>query len=60
VVFLVQAVAVLVMSSDFTLPITTSFLSYIEETGRLGPETETVVNLPLGPMVAVFLFLGGV
>jgi len=54
---LVQALAVLLLSNDFTLPITTSFLTYIQETGRLGPETETVINLPLGPMVAVFLLL---
>lgn len=57
---LVQAVAVLAMSNDFTLPITTSFLSYIEETGRLSPQTETVLNLPLGLMVAVFLLMSAV
>ena len=57
---LVQAAAVFFMSNDFTLPITTSFLSYVPDTGKLGPTIETVINLPLGPMVAIFLLLSAV
>jgi len=57
---LVQAIAVFILSNEFTLPITTSFVEYMPETGKLGPVTETVVNLPLGPMVAVFLLISAI
>jgi hypothetical protein len=57
---LLQAAAVFVLSNDFTLPITTSFVKYIPATGKLGPVTETLVNLPLGPMVAIFLLLSAI
>ena len=57
---LVQAVAVFVLSNDFTLPITTSFVRYIPETGKLGPITDTAINIPLGPMVAVFLLMSAI
>jgi hypothetical protein len=57
---LVQAGAVFFLSNDFTLPVTTSFLRFMPETGRLGPVTETVFNLPLGAMVAIFLLLSAI
>lgn len=57
---LVQAVAVFILSNEFTLPITTSFVEYMPETGKLGPVTETLINLPLGPMVAVFLLMSAI
>ena len=57
---LAQAVAIFILSNDFTLPITTSLLSFIPETGKLWPVTDTVINLPLGPMVAIFLLLSAV
>jgi hypothetical protein len=55
-----QAAAVYVLSNDFTLPITTAFLNLIPGTGRLWPETETLWELPLGPMVAIFLLLSAI
>jgi hypothetical protein len=57
---LAQAIVIFILSNDFTLPITTSFLSFIPEMGKLWPVTDTVINLPLGPMVALFLFLSAV
>jgi len=57
---LAQAAAVFFLSSDFTLPIRTSFLSYVPETGELASATDTALNLPLGPMVALFLLLSAV
>ncbi len=57
---LAQGVVVLLLSNDFSLPITTSFLSFIPETGKLGSVTNTIFNLPFGVMVAVFLFLSAV
>jgi len=52
-----QAIAIILLSNDFSLPITTSFLNFIPETGKLGPVTDTVVDLRFGPMVALFLLL---
>ena len=57
---LAQAAFIIILSNDFTLPVTTSFLTYDESIGRLWPLTETLFNLPLGIMVAVFLLLSAV
>jgi hypothetical protein len=57
---LVQAAAVYFLSNNFTLPITTSFVEFIPATGKLGPVVNTVFNLPLGPMVALFLLFSAV
>ena len=54
---LAQAIFIIVLSNDFTLPVTTSFLAFNETLGKLWPVTETLVNLPLGIMVAIFLLL---
>ena len=57
---LAQAVFILILTNDFTLPITTSFVKYMPETGKLGPITDTLINLPLGIMVAVFLLMSAI
>ncbi|MFH1663050.1 MAG: heliorhodopsin HeR [Chloroflexota bacterium] len=57
---LAQAVFILILTNDFTLPITTSFVEYIPETGKLGPVTDTLINLPLGIMIAVFLLMSAI
>jgi hypothetical protein len=51
---LVQGIAMLVLSTDFTLPVTRTV-----PTGPPGtvPTSETWFDLPLGPAVAAFLFL---
>ena len=54
---LAQGIVIILLTNDFTLPITTSFLSLIPETGKLGPTTDTVYELPFGLMVAIFLLL---
>ncbi|MFC1994359.1 heliorhodopsin HeR [Chloroflexota bacterium] len=57
---LVQAIVIFLLSNDFSLPINTSFLNVVEETGKLGPINDTVINLPFGSMVALFLLLSAV
>jgi hypothetical protein len=57
---LAQAAFIIILSNDFKLPITTSFLTYNKGLGKLWPATDTLVNLPLGIMVAVFLLLSAV
>lgn len=53
----IQGVLMLLMSNEFTLPITSSFQVFDTATNRLVPFHDTLVNLPIGPMVAAFLFL---
>ncbi len=57
---LIQAVAIFLLSNSFSLPITTSFLSFTPATSRLAPTTQTLVELPFGPMVALFLLLSAI
>lgn len=52
-----QGVLMLVLSSSFSLPVTTAFVKYSVTTGKLEPLLHTVFNLRLGPLVAGFLFL---
>jgi hypothetical protein len=55
-----QAAFIVILSNDFTLPITTSFLTVSEDTGSLWPTVDTLVNLPLGFMIAIFLLLSAI
>jgi hypothetical protein len=57
---LVQALLIILLTNDFKLPITTSFLTYDQSMGKLWPETSVLVNLPFGYMVAVFLLISAV
>jgi hypothetical protein len=57
---LAQSAFIFAISNDFTLPITTSFLNFVPETQRLQPATETIINLPLGPLAASFLLISAV
>ena len=52
-----QAALILVISSSFTLPITSSFLKYNSVTQHLDPTVQVVYNLPIAPMIALFLFI---
>jgi hypothetical protein len=57
---LAQAIIIIILSNDFTLPITTSFLAYNESVGKLWPVIDNLVSLPLGIMVAVFLLISAI
>jgi hypothetical protein len=57
---LAQAAIIFFLSNDFSLPITTSFLSFIPAAGKLGPVTNTIINLPFRPMIALFLLLSAI
>lgn len=52
-----QGVAMLLLSSNFSLPVTSSFLKFDVFTRTLQPVRETMFNLKIGPVVAAFLFL---
>ncbi|RJQ45190.1 MAG: hypothetical protein C4534_05170 [Gaiellales bacterium] len=57
---LAQGIAMLLLSSGFALPVTTSFLEFDPAAGRLEPVTETLFDLRIGPLVALFLFLSAI
>lgn len=52
-----QGVAMLALSSAFTLPVRASFLTLDPATDRLVPAPRTLVELRIGPLVAAFLLL---
>jgi hypothetical protein len=54
---LAQGVAMLLVSSSFALPVTASFLRMDTATNSLEPVPRTLVELPIGPLVAAFLLL---
>ena len=54
---LLQGVLVLVLSNNFSLPVTTSFIEFDEAAGELVPSPATAFELPIGPLVAAFLLM---
>lgn len=53
----IQGILILVLSNNVTLPITTSYLNYDTLTQRLVSTTETLFDLPVAPMIALFFFI---
>ncbi len=59
-VHLGQAVAILILSSSFSVPVQTSYLHYNPATGAPATILRTIGYIRLGPLVAVFLLLAAV
>jgi len=57
---LIQAMLMFFLSNDFSLPINTHFLKFNTSIQALQPVTETIANLKLGPVVALFLLLSSI
>lgn len=57
---LAQGVLMLILSTSFALPVVTNFLYFDEATRSLVPRPETLVEIPIGPAVAAFLFLSSI
>ncbi|MCA9381816.1 heliorhodopsin HeR [Candidatus Dojkabacteria bacterium] len=56
----VQGLLILFLSNDYTLPITTNYLQFNEATQSLQPVTKTIAEVPVGAMIAAFLFLSAI
>ncbi|MFC1871718.1 heliorhodopsin HeR [Chloroflexota bacterium] len=56
----IQAVLMLMLSSNFSLPITSSFQVFDVSIGKLVPLHETLIDLSIGPIVAAFLFMSAI
>ena len=59
-VHLFQGALMLALSSDYSLPLKSSFLRWDPVAEMVYPTTETIVNIPIGPAVAMFLFISAV
>jgi hypothetical protein len=54
---LFQALLMVFLSNDYALPIKYSFPEFIEATQSIAPVSETIIEVPIGPLVALFLFM---
>ncbi|RJO59434.1 hypothetical protein C4546_02340 [Candidatus Parcubacteria bacterium] len=54
---LFQAILMLFLSTDFSLPITSAFVEMNLSSGKLEPVLRNLFDLQIGPLVAGFLFL---
>lgn len=53
----IQATIMFFASTDFGLPLTTSFLSFNVQSRQLEPMLDMVATLRIGPLVALFLYI---
>ncbi len=56
-VHVLQGIAILVLSTDFALPVTTSFLEFDESLRKLVTVDNTLFDLRIAPLIAAFLFI---
>ncbi len=54
---LFQALIMLVISNDYTLPITYSYPEFSQATQSIAPVSDTIIEVPIGPLVALFLIM---
>lgn len=57
ILHLAQGIAMLIVSSSFSLPIVASYLKFDVLTQKLAPSPSTLFDLKIGPVIATFLFL---
>ena len=57
VLHLFQAIIIILISNELTLPVTTSFLNYFSENNSLRPVSETVVSIEVALLLAGFLLI---
>jgi hypothetical protein len=60
ILHLIQGVIMLILSNDFTLPVTRSYLEFDPVTETLNLATVTLFDLRIGPLVASFLFMSAI
>ncbi len=56
----IQFVLMMVLSNEKTLPLTASYLVFDPETQSLGLITDTIADIRLGPLVAIFLLISAI
>jgi hypothetical protein len=53
----IQGIIILALTNDFALPVQSNFLRYDPVTETLSQNLETIVEIPIGPLIAAFLFI---
>jgi len=56
----IQGALMLILSNNFSLPVNLTLLSYDPVLGIVTQSSDTIFNLQIGPMVALFLFISAV
>jgi hypothetical protein len=56
----VQGLLMLILSNNFTLPITYTFPQFDPITETISPVAETLIDAQIGPLVALFLFMSAI
>jgi len=59
-VHLIQAILILILSNAFTLPITYSYPFFNTTTNTIGPVSHTLIDVRIGPLVALFLLISAI
>ncbi|MDA0263809.1 MAG: heliorhodopsin HeR [Chloroflexi bacterium] len=54
---LAQGIVLILLSTDFSLPVTSSFLKFDAVANKLVAAPDEIASLPLAPMIAGFLFI---
>jgi hypothetical protein len=60
VLHFLQGVLMVVISTEFTIEVTRGFLDFDPVSERLFSETAAVIDIPLGPFIASFLFMSSI
>jgi Heliorhodopsin len=60
VLHLLQGILMLALSNSFSLPVQETLLRYDPVSQTINPITNTLINLQIGPMVAMFLFISAI
>jgi hypothetical protein len=60
VLHFIQFALMMVLSNDFSLPVTSSYLEFNSATQSLGLTTYTIADIMLGPLVALFLLISSI
>ncbi|MBM3926024.1 MAG: hypothetical protein FJ320_08575 [SAR202 cluster bacterium] len=55
-----QGIGILLLSTDFSLPVTAAFLEFNQTAGKLEARQDSLFQLELGPLVAGFLLLSSI
>lgn len=57
---LVQGLIMLTLTKDILFPITTNFFKFNDVTQQVLPNYQTLFNVPLGPMIALFMLMSAI
>ena len=60
VLHFLQGILMVILSTDFAIRITRGYLDFDPIARELYPETAGIVDIPLGPLIASFLFMSSI